>query len=132
MKHFSYNISRKNAIYVSDSSLYLRDNELIDTIAARVVDVTGKPAYVFDYVVNYLIKVYPYQYLEDRCSFTPAEMRSLRALRAFITYVENHGVKAPMAHLWMDLNTGVSLCLVNTSSQLSAALKKRYGQEIVE
>jgi hypothetical protein len=100
---------------VSIDSLRCASNDFYNDLSARVVELTGKPDFSFDYINNYLLKVYPYRYLEDACGFTPAEMRSLRAMRSFLTYVENHGCKAPAAFVWCDLNTGKNICLVNAS-----------------
>jgi hypothetical protein len=129
MKHLSFNGTRANRIIVDNYNVLYGDCDFVDNIAARIVDLTGKPDWTFDYIVNYLYKVYPYQYLEDRCSFTPAEMRCLRALRAFLTYVGNHGAKAPLLHVWMDLNTGKNICLVNTSDAASTLKVEEAYQE---
>jgi hypothetical protein len=132
MKYLSLNLSRKACIRVNSDNL-TSQSDIIDEIAARIVDITGKPDYTFDYIVNYLVKVYPYWEVEDNCAFTPAEMRSLRAMRSFLTYVINHGRKAPAGHVWCDLNTGKNICLINTSTTEVNWLEYQYDfREIVE
>lgn len=114
MKYLSLNISRKSRLYISNESLCKEEFDF-DELVSRVIRVLGKPNYAFKYVRDYLLGACPYQKLESDCYFTPADIRSLRNLKSFITYVENHGRMAPIAHVFINLNTGDNIYLENTS-----------------
>lgn len=115
MKHLSFSVARSAVFSIEQNSLSkFEDYGAYIGTAQRIVDLIRKDS-VPQPMALYLRGVMTYEEIESWYSLTPAELRCIRAVRSFLTYVRNHGCKAPRAHVWIDLNTGVNICLVNNS-----------------